>query len=121
MINAILDPFAINTNFKNPFPELNKTHMGLEMSVSQLEPQSEPQSEHQPDPSSHNTWTSTSPINLVQIRNGLCLSTTPISLNAMRQWDVLVNANPMAPPNVPTTGAISLGDFRGEMWGCNPY
>ena len=106
MIDAILDPFAINTSFKNPFPdELDRARMGLEMSFFSLE------------------WNSTGPIKMSEIRNGLCLSSTPISLNAMRQPSVLSNANALNPPSVSTSGAIGMGEFRGEEAGynCDPY
>jgi hypothetical protein len=67
------------------------------------------------------TFNSTGSITMLQIRNGLGVSGTPISLDYLRTLEVLMDANPFNPPNVPTTGAISLGDYRGKEVFYNPY
>lgn len=106
MIDGILDPFAEATSFKSSFPELDRGRMGLEMQFGV------------------NFFNSSGPISLLQIRNGLGQIGTPISLDYMRDPNVLSNAHPVSPdftPDVPTTGAISLGDYRGEPTGYNPY
>ena len=98
MIDAILDPFAIDTSFKSSFPELDRVRMGLEMQFG----------------IAYDFPYSGSSISLLQIRNGLCSTTTPISFDAMR------GAAALGGMDIPSSGAVSFDDFRGQPASCDP-
>ena len=106
MIDAILDPFALETSFKRSFPdELDRARMGLEMKFGYLE-----------------FFPSSGPVSATMIRNAMCQSGTPIDLNTMRSTTVQSAGQTfgLAGYHLPTTGPISFGDWRGLGVGCNP-
>lgn len=110
MIDAILDPFAIDTSFKgfkSSFPELDRVRMGLEMQLGQA-------------------WTfpTSGPISAFQIWTAMCqtgLSIPPISIDAMRSSAVQdVGTGTFGGYQLPLTGPISFSDWRGAGVNCNP-